>query len=98
MRLRTILSICALALLPSAVPAQYIYEDGDGTEYEFRPHVFVELQGGAQHTLGETKFDKLLSPNVQAAVGYQLTPVISVRLQANSAKSEACNTTIKALI
>ena len=80
MRLRTILSSCVLALLPAAVPAQYIYEDGEGTEYEFRPHVFVELQGGAQHTLGETKFSKLLSPNAQVAVGYQLTPVLAVRL------------------
>ena len=83
-----ILTLCALALLPAAAPAQALYEDADGNEYEFRRHFYVEAGGGMQYTLGETKFSKLLSPNVQAAVGYQLSPLLAVRLQGGGWQSK----------
>ena len=41
---------------------------------KFKSHLFVDIQGGAQYTLGEAKFDKLISPNVQLALGYQFMP------------------------
>lgn len=54
---------------------------------KFNSHWFLNLQGGAQYTLGEAKFKKLISPNVQAAIGYQFSPVFGMRLQANGWQS-----------
>ena len=55
---------------------------------KFNSHWFLNLQGGAQYTLGEAKFKDLISPNVQAALGYQFTPVFGMRLQANGWQSK----------
>ena len=55
--------------------AQATYTDKDGNEYAFKKHAFLDLQGGAQYTLGEAKFGDLISPNVQLGIGYQFTPV-----------------------
>ena len=57
-------------------------------KYEFQKHLFLNLQGGAQYTLGEAKFSKLLSPNVQLGLGYQFSPIVAVRLQANAWQSK----------
>jgi len=57
-------------------------------QYVFKKHWFLQLQGGAQHTLGETKFKNLISPNAQVALGYQFSPVIGLRLQANGWQSK----------
>lgn len=57
-------------------------------QYEFKGHWFLNLEGGAQYTLGEAKFDKLLSPNVQLGIGYQFCPVFGIRLQANAWQSK----------
>lgn len=73
------------ALLTLAMPA---LAQESVNQYEFKKHGFINLQGGVQHTLGETKFMKLLSPNVQVAVGYQFTPVFGMRLQANGWQSK----------
>ena len=62
--------------------------DHQETTQSFRSHWFLNLQGGAQYTLGEAKFSKLLSPNVQAAIGYQFSPVFAMRLQANGWQSK----------
>lgn len=55
---------------------------------KFKSHAFINLQGGAQYTLGEAKFKDLISPNVQAAIGYQFTPVFAARIQANAWQSK----------
>jgi outer membrane protein OmpA-like peptidoglycan-associated protein len=55
---------------------------------KFNSHWFLNLQGGAQYTLGEAKFKDLISPNVQAAIGYQFSPVFGMRLQANGWQSK----------
>lgn len=68
--------------------AQATYTDASGTKYEFKKHGFLDLQGGAQYTLGEAKFDKLISPNVQLGLGYQFSPVFAARLQANAWQSK----------
>lgn len=68
--------------------AQTTYMDKEGSKYDFKKHAFLNLQGGAQYTLGEAKFDKLLSPNVQFGVGYQFSPVFALRLQANGWQSK----------
>ena len=62
--------------------------DHQEVEKLFKSHWFLNLQGGAQYTLGEAKFKDLLSPNVQAALGYQFTPVFAMRLQANGWQSK----------
>ena len=68
--------------------AQATYTDKDGNEYTFKKHAFLDLQGGAQYTLGEAKFGDLISPNVQLGIGYQVTPVFGMRLQANGWQSK----------
>lgn len=65
---------------------------------EFNPHMFLQLQAGAQYTLGEAKFNKLISPNAQLALGYQFTPVWALRLAVNGWQSKGgfkSNTTYK---
>ena len=78
----------ALAGLSTAAMAQATYTDKDGNEYTFKKHAFLDLQGGAQYTLGEAKFGDLLSPNVQLGIGYQFSPVFGMRLQANGWQSK----------
>ena len=68
--------------------AQVTYTDKDGNEYQFKKHAFLDLQGGAQYTLGEAKFGDLISPNVQLGLGYQFSPVFGMRLQANGWQSK----------
>ena len=82
--------IAASLLCACAMPAmaQASYTDKDGTEYTFKKHAFLDLQGGAQYTLGEAKFGDLISPNVQLGIGYQFTPVFGMRLQANGWQSK----------
>jgi len=67
----------------ASVMAQATYTAADGTIYTFKKHAFIDLQGGLQYTLGEAKFKDLLSPNLQGAIGYQFSPVIGARIQAN---------------
>ena len=82
--------IAASLLCACAMPAmaQASYTDKDGTEYTFKKHAFLDLQGGAQYTLGEAKFGDLISPNVQLGIGYQFTPVFGMCLQANGWQSK----------
>jgi opacity protein-like surface antigen len=80
--LKTILAAALLAVSASAM-AQATKELPDGTKLVFQKHAFLDIQGGLQHTLGEAKFSDLLSPNVQLGIGYQFSPVIGARLQAN---------------
>lgn len=55
----------------------------------FNPHWYVQAQVGGEYDLGEIKFSKLLSPNVQLAGGYQFTPVWGLRLAVNGWQSKA---------
>jgi len=54
------------------------------TEYVVEPHWYIQLQGGANYPVGETKFSKLISPTVQGAVGYQFSKAIGARLALNA--------------
>nr|WP_245544000.1 OmpA family protein [Hallella bergensis] len=67
--------------------AQATYTNNDGNEYQFKKHAFINLQGGAQYTLGEAKFGDLISPNVQFGLGYQFNPWFAARLQGNAWQS-----------
>ncbi len=83
-----LLATAVLASLGMNAMAQATYTDKDGNEYTFKKHAFLDLQGGAQYTLGEAKFGDLISPNVQLGIGYQFTPVFGMRLQANGWQSK----------
>ena len=48
----------------------------------FNPHWSLSLQGGAAYTLGENKFDKLISPAVQLQAGYRFSPLFGIRFGA----------------
>ena len=78
----------AMLAMGTAAMAQATYTDKDGNEYQFKKHTFLDLQGGAQYTLGEAKFGDLISPNVQLGLGYQFSPVFGMRLQANGWQSK----------
>ncbi len=83
------LFVASLLLLGAGVAmAQATYTDKDGAEYTFKKHMFLNLQGGAQYTLGEAKLKDQISPNVQLGLGYQFSPVFGVRLQANGWQSK----------
>lgn len=59
------------------------------TENVFNPHWFVQVQGGAQYTLGELSFGDLISPNVQVSGGYNFTDIFGLRLSVNAWQSKA---------
>ena len=76
-------------LLAAALMVSGMTASAQETErIEFNPHWFVQIQGGAQYTLGEAKFSKMISPNAQLALGYQFSPVWAVRLAANAWQSK----------
>ena len=77
-----------LLMFAASANAQATYEAADGTKYEFQKHAFLNIEAGAQYTLGEAKFSKLLSPNIQLGLGYQFTPVFGARIQANAWQSK----------
>lgn len=50
---------------------------------EFERHWFMQIQGGVAHTLGEAKFDKLISPAAALNFGYQFNPLFALRFGAS---------------
>ena len=85
--IKTLLAV-ALMMFSASAMAQATYEAADGTKYEFQKHAFLNLEAGAQYTIGEAKFSKLISPNIQIGLGYQFTPVFGARIQANAWQSK----------
>jgi len=85
--LKTLLTAVLLTVGMTAM-AQATYTAADGTTYQFKKHGFLNLEGGAQYTLGEAKFKDLISPNVQLGLGYQFSPVFGARIQANGWQSK----------
>ena len=58
-------------------------QKNDESTWKFIPHWYIQLQAGANETLGEAKFFDLLSPSAQVAVGYQFNSYLSARVKAN---------------
>ena len=71
------LLVAAMLMFTVSASAQATYTDTEGAVYIFQKHWFLELEGGAQYTLGETKFRRLLSPNAQLGIGYQLIRLLA---------------------
>ena len=67
-----ILLMTALLSVSSTMSAQSTSDKFDG-------HWFIQLQGGAGHTVGETSFGNLISPAASAYFGYRFTPVWALR-------------------
>ena len=86
MKLKKIFMSCLLLAGVLSASAQEQYPK---TVYDHIPYWYVQLQGGAQYTLGEIDFKDLISPNVQVAIGRQFNPVFGLRLQANAWQSKA---------
>ena len=71
---------CLMLMAGLSVSAQ---EQKGTTEYIFEPHFYVQLQGGARYTTGETDFGKLISPTIQGAIGYNFNKALGARLGVN---------------
>lgn len=74
--------LLAFALIPMFMMAQEreIKEEGKTI---FKPHAYLQLQGGAAHTLGEADFMDLISPAAALNLGYKFTPVFGMRIGAS---------------
>ena len=83
--MKTLKFLVAAALF--AVSTSAIAQEQEA-KYEFKNHWYLQLQGGAQYTLGEAKFKDLISGNVQAALGYQFNPWLGARLSVNAWQSK----------
>lgn len=75
-------------LVCTAASAQTTYTDKEGNVYTFQRHWFLDVQGGAQYTLGEASFGDLISPNIQLGVGYQFNHWLGARFQLNAWQSK----------
>jgi len=74
--------LIAFALLPMVSFAQEREIKEEGKTF-FKPHAFIDLQGGAAHTLGEAEFKDLISPAAALNLGYQFSPLFGMRLGAS---------------
>jgi len=76
------LYMIAFCLIPTFTFAQerVIKEEGKTI---FKPHAYLQLQGGAAHTLGEADFMDLISPAAALNLGYKFTPAFGMRLGAS---------------
>jgi outer membrane protein OmpA-like peptidoglycan-associated protein len=86
MKIKKIFMSC---LLLAGVLSASAQEEYPKTVYDHNPYWYVQLQGGAQYTLGEIDFSDLISPNVQVALGRQFSPVFGARLAVNAWQSKA---------
>lgn len=71
---RIFAAIAGLVLVASIASAQTA---------DFKGYWFLQLQGGAGYTVGETEFSNLISPAGAVSVGYQFSPVFGMRLNAS---------------
>lgn len=82
--------MAALLMLGFTSASAQQQQDEVLVEHIFHPHWYVTVNPlGGQYTLGEIDFQKLLSYNVQASLGYDFTPYIGARLSINAWQSKA---------
>jgi len=87
MNIKKIMMACMLMLGFVSASAQ---EPQAKDKAVFQPHWYVTVQPlGAQYTLGEVSFGKLLSYNAQVAVGYEFGSVVGARLAVGGWTSKA---------
>lgn len=64
-------TILAALLLASTTS---LFAQKETEKIEFRPHWYMQVQGGIGHTIGEGKFSDLVSPAAALSAGYRFTP------------------------
>ena len=85
MKMKKAILSCLMLVAGLSVSAQ---EQKGTTEYIFEPNFYIQLQGGARYTTGETDFGKLISPTIQGAVGYNFNKALGARLSVNAWESK----------
>ena len=85
MKMKKAILSCLMLVAGLSVSAQ---EQKGTTEYIFEPNFYIQLQGGARYTTGETDFGKLISPTIQGAVGYNFNKALGARLSVNAWQSK----------
>ncbi len=73
--MKKLFSIVALFLAMFVAGAQ--------NKSEFNPYWYLQLQGGAGYTVGETDFMDLVSPAAALNIGWQFSPVVGARINFN---------------
>lgn len=56
-----------------------LFAQKETEKIEFRPHWYMQVQGGIGHTIGEAKFSDLVSPAAALSAGYRFSPVWGLR-------------------
>lgn len=78
MKIRNLLiAILAVGSTVAFAQEQRIKEEGKTL---FKPHWFIQAQVGAAHTVGEAKFNDLISPAAALNVGYKFAPAFGARI------------------
>ena len=85
MKVKKFILSCLAAVAVFGLSAQ----EAEKTENVFVPHWYVQGQFGAQYTLGEVSFGKLMAPNAQLSFGRQFGEVLGARLGINAWQSKA---------
>ena len=80
MKMKKAILSCLMLMGVLSASAQ---EQKGTTEYIFEPNWYIQVQAGARYTTAETDFGKLISPTVQAAVGYNFNKALGARLGVN---------------
>ena len=73
--MKRITSIVALLLIVFSMNAQ--------NRDSFNPYWYLQLQGGAAYTMGETSFLNLVSPAAALNIGWQFSPLVGARINFN---------------
>ena len=63
-----------------AQDAQQQYQVVEPASLTFRPHWYLQAQGGVGYDVGESYFSHLISPTIQLAVGYNFSELFGARL------------------
>lgn len=75
--IKKVISAISIALVSCIAMAQ---EAGSGPGHdEFNSYWFIQINGGAGYTVGETSFRNLISPYAGLSFGYRFTPVWGLR-------------------
>ena len=82
----------ALLGMSTTAMAQATYLEANGDTTVFKKHVFMQLQGGAQYTLGEAKFGDLISPNVQFGLSYPFNLGLALALLSMHGRARVAST------
>jgi OOP family OmpA-OmpF porin len=75
---KAILYLLVFACFPLLSKAQELRIKEEGKTL-FKKHAYLQLQGGAAYTLGEAKFEELISPAAALQLGYKFSPVFGMR-------------------